>query len=91
MISSDTPVNPAGFFCSPGLKRNGIRIRGQIEWKTGRVMKDVTGALLKVSSCNPTSYLAEKSIVKSSVKNIHPPFSPVEGWRVSPWNKNWNS
>lgn len=42
-------------------------------------MKDVTGALLKVSICNPTSYLAEKSIVKSSVKNIHPPFSPVEG------------
>lgn len=42
-------------------------------------MKDATGALLKVSSCNHTSYLAERSIVKNSIKNLHAPFSPVEG------------
>lgn len=47
-------------------------------------------ALLKVSRCNHTPYLAERSIVKNSIKNHHPPFPPVEGWRVSPLNKKWN-
>lgn len=71
MCSSDSPVNPADFFCSAGLKRS-IRSRGQIECKLRRVMKDGTGGVLKVRRCNYSSYVAEIVIVKNSVRiSIH--------------------